>query len=136
MFLSIYVPCFCIKEAIKKGGRKDIVWNKPNDMPESVRDRPTSSHEYIFLLSKSQKYYYDHEAIKEAAYKPFPVLPRGSKGAFGMDHNKRKQASWFIQRIVYDDVAFRAIRNKRNKRSVWTVASQPKTCTLQHIQWN
>lgn len=45
--------------------RSDIIWNKPNAMPESVRDRPTKAHEYIFLLSKSERYYYDYEAVKE-----------------------------------------------------------------------
>lgn len=45
--------------------RSDIIWAKPNPMPESVKDRPTKSHEYIFLLSKSERYYYDTEAIKE-----------------------------------------------------------------------
>jgi len=45
--------------------RSDIIWSKPNPMPESVRDRPTKSHEYIFLLSKSERYYYDFEAIRE-----------------------------------------------------------------------
>ena len=45
--------------------RSDIIWSKPNPMPESVTDRPTKAHEYIFLLSKSQRYYYDHEAIME-----------------------------------------------------------------------
>jgi site-specific DNA-methyltransferase (adenine-specific) len=45
--------------------RSDIIWNKPNAMPESVKDRPTRSHEYIFLFSKSERYYYNHEAIKE-----------------------------------------------------------------------
>jgi len=45
--------------------RSDIIWHKPNPMPESVKDRPTKSHEYIFLLTKSKKYYYDYEAIKE-----------------------------------------------------------------------
>lgn len=47
--------------------RSDIIWNKPNCQPESVRDRPTRSHEYIFLFSKNKKYYYDWEAIKEPA---------------------------------------------------------------------
>ena len=47
--------------------RADIIWNKPNCQPESVKDRPTRSHEYVFLLSKDEKYYYDHEAIKEPA---------------------------------------------------------------------
>lgn len=45
--------------------RSDIVWNKPNAMPESVKDRPTKSHEYLFMLTKSEKYYYNHEIIKE-----------------------------------------------------------------------
>lgn len=47
--------------------RQDIIWNKPNAMPESVRDRCTKAHEYVFLLSKSPRYYFDHEAIKEPA---------------------------------------------------------------------
>jgi len=47
--------------------RSDIVWNKPNAMPESVKDRPTRSHEYLFLLSKNEHYYYDHDAIREPA---------------------------------------------------------------------
>ena len=54
--------------ALRKDGwylRQDIIWNKPNPMPESVKDRCTKSHEYIFLLSKSKNYYYDNEAIKE-----------------------------------------------------------------------
>lgn len=45
--------------------RADIIWNKPNAMPESVRDRPTRAHEYVFMLSKSERYYYDREAVKE-----------------------------------------------------------------------
>lgn len=49
--------------------RSDIVWHKPNAMPESVKDRPTRAHEYIFLMSKSEKYYYDYEAIKEVIEK-------------------------------------------------------------------
>lgn len=47
--------------------RSDIVWNKPNCQPESVKDRPTRAHEYVFLFSKSERYYYDHEAIREPA---------------------------------------------------------------------
>jgi DNA modification methylase len=53
--------------------RQDIIWHKPNPMPESVRDRCTKAHEYIFLMSKSPKYYYDHEAIKEEAKTPDAV---------------------------------------------------------------
>ena len=47
--------------------RSDIIWNKPNCQPESVKDRPTRAHEYVFLLSKNEKYYYDYAAIKEPA---------------------------------------------------------------------
>ena len=47
--------------------RQDIIWHKPNPMPESVKDRCTKSHEYLFLLSKNKKYYYDNESIKEPA---------------------------------------------------------------------
>ena len=56
--------------------RQDIIWAKPNPMPESVKDRCTKSHEYVFLLSKSPKYYFDSEAIKEDG-----VIPAGTKGA-------------------------------------------------------
>ena len=64
--------------------RQDIIWNKPNPMPESVKDRCTKAHEYIFLLSKSKSYYYDHEAIKvEGSNKRsvWTVVPRSFKGA-------------------------------------------------------
>ena len=94
--------------------RQDIIWAKPNPMPESVKDRCTKSHEYIFLLSKSAKYYYDSEAVKEES-----VYPEGSrkdepKGSFkGKYHDSGLQDS------------FRAIRNFRNKRDVWTVTTKP-----------
>ncbi|MDR4149299.1 site-specific DNA-methyltransferase, partial [Bacillus thuringiensis] len=105
--------------------RQDIVWNKPNAMPESVRDRPTKSHEYIFLLSKSPKYYYDHESIKEpAVYGQQDV--RGSEGAFGSPQRaKRANKEKGSFNGKYGHEAFRAIRDKRNKRSVWTVSTKP-----------
>jgi DNA modification methylase len=94
--------------------RSDIIWAKPNPMPESITDRPTKAHEYLFLLTKAARYYYDGEAIKEAAIyagdvkhglgstKPFDdvrqaTLPRG-------------------ERLVPDF---------RNRRSVWTIATEP-----------
>lgn len=105
--------------------RQDIVWSKPNPMPESVTDRPTKSHEYIFLLSKQPKYYYDHEAIKEpAVYGTLDV--RGSRVAFGQPQKERrtdKPRGSFDGKYGID--AFRAIRDKRNKRSVWTVTTKP-----------
>lgn len=92
--------------------RQDIIWHKPNPMPESVRDRCTKAHEYIFLLSKSERYFYDHEAMKEDAV----------RGHAGSDFRKGKTAIHQENRISQ---AERADDGKRNRRSVWTVATQP-----------
>jgi len=94
--------------------RQDIIWNKPNPMPESVTDRCTKAHEYIFLLSKSDRYYFDNEAIKEDG-----VIPAGTKGAKGSaDRQKQKGVnSRPPEYKIYD--------GKRNKRSVWTVTTKP-----------
>ena len=96
--------------------RQDIIWHKPNPMPESVKDRCTKSHEYIFLLSKNKKYYYDHEAIKEKA-----VGERwGGNTPINMNNTKdtSNQFSGLTRprKMVYD---------KRNKRSVWKVTCKP-----------
>lgn len=97
--------------------RQDIIWHKPNPMPESVTDRCTKSHEYIFLLSKSKKYYYDYEAIKEQAISDGPrggnLLNDTNKGPNG-GHER-----WIGERK--NDWG----ENGRNKRSVWTVATKP-----------
>jgi DNA modification methylase len=77
--------------------RQDIIWHKPNPMPESVTDRCTKSHEYIFLLSKSPKYHFDHEAIKEKG-----VMSKGDSAE--------------LEEKGY---------NTRNKRSVWIVNTKP-----------
>jgi DNA methylase len=94
--------------------RSDIIWAKPNPMPESVTDRPTKAHEYLFLLSKSARYYYDAEAIKEAG-----EIPAGTLGAKGSAERSSMQGinSRPPEYKVYDGM--------RNKRSVWTVATQP-----------
>ena len=96
--------------------RQDIIWHKPNPMPESVKDRCTKAHEYIFLLSKSKKYYYDHEAIKEEA-----VGERwGGNTPINMNNTKdtSNQFSGLTRprKMIYD---------KRNKRSVWKVTTKP-----------
>lgn len=65
--------------------RSDIIWHKPNPMPESVKDRPTKAHEYLFLLSKSQKYYYDAESIKE------PAVYSGTNNGVGFGHGTDKE---------------------------------------------
>lgn len=97
--------------------RQDIIWHKPNPMPESVTDRCTKAHEYIFLLSKSERYYYDHEAIRE------PNSPTSQTG--GTFRNIPKYAS---TRKNTEKSAMRPgytiPRNGRNRRSVWTVATR------------
>src|SRR4051812_13332689 len=61
--------------------RSDIIWHKPNPMPESVTDRPTSAHEHIFLLSKSERYFYDADAVKEPAIRPGDTQTFGGEKA-------------------------------------------------------
>lgn len=68
--------------------RQDIIWHKPNCMPESANDRCTKSHEYIFLLSKSPKYYFDYEAIMEPCVSNNNQLPAGSKGTLGQANSR------------------------------------------------
>ena len=99
--------------------RADIIWAKPNPMPESVTDRPTKSHEYLFLLTKSERYCYDHEAVKDDAVYPPGTRKDVKKGGFNSKY------AGDVARI--GDESFRAIREKRNRRSVWTIPTQPYT---------
>ena len=92
--------------------RQDIIWHKPNPMPESVRDRCTKAHEYIFLLSKSDRYFFDSEATKEDAV----------RGHAGSDFRKGKTAIHQENRVSQ---AERTDDGKRNRRSVWSVATKP-----------
>jgi hypothetical protein len=96
--------------------RQDIIWQKNNPMPESVRDRCTKSHEYIFLLSKSQKYYFDNEAIKEESVTCDPRRPYTSNGAKRLDGRDNWHSG--EPRETGDFT-------KRNKRSVWQVNTKP-----------
>jgi DNA modification methylase len=96
--------------------RSDIIWHKPNPMPESVTDRPTKAHEYLFLLTKSPRYYYDADAIREAAAETtFTRLQ--SKGTQAVVDNSRRDAM--------PDMAKAPHPAGRNKRSVWTVTTKP-----------
>ena len=90
--------------------RQDIIWAKPNPMPESVTDRCTKSHEYIFLLSKRERYYYDAAAIAEPAALGARRFNGGHSGNGDRQDNGRQDTSELVE---------------RNKRSVWTVATQP-----------
>ena len=92
--------------------RSDIIWHKPNPMPESVTDRPTKSHEYIFLFSKSPKYFYDNEAIKEDA-----IWAEEKRAGLGRLNYRGKRQG--VEGTGQE--AFVSIVDKRNKRSVWTV---------------
>jgi DNA modification methylase len=94
--------------------RSDIIWHKPNPMPESVTDRPTKSHEYVFLLSKSPKYYYDHEAIKEPALTP-PTTGRV------IPYSAHTQTGG----IATQNLGTSMPDGKRNKRDVWTIPTKP-----------
>ena len=100
--------------------RSDIIWHKPNPMPESVTDRPTSAHEHVFLLAKAARYFYDADAVREAHDEPWRstgrVENRGSKdvvaginGGFGLDGSRPRE---------YNPAG-------RNVRNVWTIATAP-----------
>jgi DNA modification methylase len=99
--------------------RSDIIWHKPNPMPESVTDRPTKAHEYIFLLTKSERYFYDAQAIKE----PISDKPSGWK-KLGARDNYHVSERADGGKLTGDN---RYPSEKRNKHTVWTIASQPYT---------
>jgi DNA modification methylase len=98
--------------------RQDIIWHKPNPMPESVRDRCTKAHEYVFLLTKSERYYYDAEALSEPAstagqiggFTPNAAISSGRKPSGNMIPERGKA---YVRPLT------------RNRRSVWTVTTKP-----------
>ena len=102
--------------------RQDIIWHKPNPMPESVRDRCTKAHEYIFLFSKSKKYYYDNEAIKEDSV---TVNSKGERGKPNSSKNIGKSVEGVDGFDVRGGFKNMKAQPKKNKRSVWTVATKP-----------
>ena len=93
--------------------RQDIIWHKPNPMPESVKDRCTKSHEYIFLLSKNRKYYYNNEAIKEPVKQDWGTRDR-TKGKY---HNPGTG--------LVPHSGLSKSYDRKNKRDVWTVTNKP-----------
>ena len=97
--------------------RQDIIWHKPNPMPESVTDRCTKAHEYVFLMSKSARYYYDAEAVKEAVMHPQKLHKSTSKSP-AQEFAYHGNAPTNLGRCGTDP-------SGRNRRSVWTVATQP-----------
>jgi DNA modification methylase len=107
---------FMLAFALRNDGwylRQDIIWHKPNPMPESVRDRCTKAHEYIFLLSKSKKYYYDNEAIKEPVKQDWGTRNRAN----GKYHNSGSGLS--------PHTGLTKSYTTKNKRSVWSITNKP-----------
>ena len=114
--------------------RQDIIWSKPNPMPESVKDRCTRAHEYIFMLTKNRRYYYDADAIKEPA--TYGIIDRLMRARIGNKSNPDEKRNGMRVRSpaalpVGEDgstLNHNAMETKpefRNKRSVWTVTLQP-----------
>jgi DNA modification methylase len=103
--------------------RQDIIWHKPNPMPESVKDRCTKSHEYIFLLTKNKKYYYDNEAILEPISE---VSIKRAEYGWDCDRPSTKNASMGGDGIHVEKMGTRFVNPKgKNKRSVWSVTTKP-----------
>jgi DNA modification methylase len=98
--------------------RRDIIWSKPNPMPESVTDRPTSAHEYLFLLTKSPRYFYDAEAIREPLEHPNRSGTNPSLAAHTQPGNT-------FQIREGERTGIDSNPAGRNKRSVWTIATRP-----------
>ncbi len=97
--------------------RSDIIWAKPNPMPESVRDRPTKAHEYLFMLTKSPRYFFDQEAVREASAHEYTAghVTVGYSDASGRNDGTPHRAG----------IGFGVAPSGRNIRTVWTVATQP-----------
>jgi len=98
--------------------RQDIIWHKPNPMPESVRDRCTKAHEYVFLLSKSERYFIDPEGMQEKAIGGTPGNTKPTKGGRAYEDGAREHRTAANLHNV-------GARETRNRRSVWTVATRP-----------
>jgi DNA modification methylase len=97
--------------------RSEIIWHKPNPMPESVRDRPTKAHEQVFLLTKSKRYYYDADAVREPATNR-PAGNKTHKGKTAYEQGDQRHRTK-VGLVNTKPTAW------RNRRSVWTVATQP-----------
>lgn len=98
--------------------RSDIIWSKPNPMPESVTDRPTKAHEYVFLLSKKAKYYYDADAVREKSLDPESHEGRRAR-------NPPKMIEYDFEHCNHKRDRTGDIYPNRNRRTVWEIATQP-----------
>ena len=103
--------------------RSDIIWAKPNPMPESVTDRPTKAHEYVFLLSKQARYFYDADAVREEHQDKMGTERFVGKCNINKDEYESNHQGWY-------GVGYKKTHNQynpagRNRRTVWTIATQP-----------
>ena len=105
--------------------RQDIIWHKPNPMPESVRDRCTRAHEYIFLLSKSKKYFFDSEAMREPATKGPQRMQASVETARLRSVGPMARGKEGFNHQYADSDRVWAADGKRNRRSVWKIATRP-----------
>jgi DNA modification methylase len=128
--------------------RSDIIWHKPNPMPESIKDRPTKAHEYVFLLTKAERYFYDADAIKEDATFDGPNSPQAIKSPYGQGFTRRASYGAAFEALPQSEPQKprpAGVQRKqtaigqqlggalgsnddwirRNKRSVWQIATVP-----------
>lgn len=103
--------------------RQDIIWHKPNPMPEPVKDRCTKSHEYIFILSKSPRYYFDYEAIQEPA-STYEDLKRRVRNGHAEWKNKKAASTYAVSGTGRSRESLYSKGGKRNKRDVWTITTK------------
>jgi len=106
--------------------RNDIIWHKPNPMPESITDRCTKSHEYIFLMSKRQRYYYDNDAVREPS-KPDPRDKQWGQTKLTSRHDHKHDAQRGMMQTRTQAEGYVRMSNPagRNRRTVWTIPTSP-----------
>lgn len=97
--------------------RADVIWSKPNPLPDPVRDRPTRAHEYVFLLAKSERYFYDVDAIAEAATGKAPGNKTNKYTALYETGDERMRTKAGLPAV--------GAREKKNRRSVWEIPTAP-----------
>jgi len=105
--------------------RQDIIWHKPNPLPESVKDRCTKSHEYIFLLSKSPRYYFDYEAIKEPSVSYKPSSQTSLLAKTNIIGNMSERGVTRTTEGLNLKTQAQKTKPTRNKRDVWTIPIKP-----------
>jgi DNA modification methylase len=114
---DLFLVPFEVARALREDGwwlRQTVIWDKTNTIPESAKDRPTTSHEYLFLLSKASRYYYDADAIAEPA-----TWERWGNQTNGKHRGNLSSKASFIKDRTKDELASAAERKTRNARSVW-----------------